>query len=165
MKENTKWKQNTKSYSRDENTIKDDRKPKVGEAFILHDEAIPTDRNKKKKHRRHYHRGRKAVIGDRKEKDSSKLLINLSDHILTPAQRRVLSLGLKFVSTPTKINTTEHVTYCKRFARRMRLQEFFYGKNSDCEIFDSQDILNPKFRSRGLEKESDFTPGTNRDSH
>ena len=47
----------------------------------------------------------------------------------------------------------------------MQLKEFFYGKNSDCEIFYSQDILNPKFRLPGLKKESDFTPDTNGDTH
>ena len=61
MMENTKWKQNTKSFSRDENSRKDNRKAEVGETFILHEESIPTNRNKKKKHRRHYHRGRKAA--------------------------------------------------------------------------------------------------------
>ena len=48
LKENTKWKQNTKSYSRDENFREDDRKPKVGEAFILHEESIPTVEIKRK---------------------------------------------------------------------------------------------------------------------
>ena len=92
-------------------------------------------------------------------------LFVLSNHIHTPAQRKVLSLGLKFVPTPTKINTKELVVDCKKFARRMRLKEFFHGKNYESELCSSQDINNPKFRSRGFRKMSDFTPNSNRDVH
>ena len=76
-----------------------------------------------------------------------------------------MSLGLKFVPTPTKINTTELVADCKMLARRMRLKEFFHGKNYESELCGSQDINNPKFRSRGLRKMSDFTPDSNKDVH
>ena len=127
-KEKVKLKEKTKKNSRAKSSDKDSQKVRIGEAFIINEESVPSYNNKKKKYRSRYHRGRKASDGSNKEHHTSRLLINLSDHILTPAQRKVLSLGLKLVSTSTKINTTELVADCKKFSRRMRRKEFFHGK-------------------------------------
>ena len=53
------------------------------------------------------------------------IIVNLSDHTLTDAERSVLKKGLKFVPTPTSLNRSELMADNRKFARRMRLKEYF----------------------------------------
>ena len=132
-KENVNLKKKTKKKSLAKSSDEDSQKVRTGEAFIINEESVPSYNNKKKKHRRRYHQGRKVSDDSNKGHDTSRLLINLD----TPAQRNVLSFGLKFIPTLTKINTTELVADCKKFARRMRLKELFHGKNYESKLYGS----------------------------
>ena len=57
--------------------------------------------------------------------DDDDIIVNLSSHELTSAERSLLKKGLKFVPTPDQINRTELAVDTKRYGRRMRLKEFF----------------------------------------
>ena len=57
--------------------------------------------------------------------------IIVSDHTLSGAEKSVLKKGLKFVPTPTGLNRSELMPDKRKFARRMRLKEFFVDEESN----------------------------------
>ena len=69
-------KKKTKKNSRAKSSDEDNQKVRIGEAFIINEESVPPYSNKKKKHRRQYHQGRKVSDGSNKEHDTSRPLTN-----------------------------------------------------------------------------------------
>ena len=86
-------------------------------------DAHCVDTQQRKKRRRRTHANH--VLKDLTSEDDDDIIVNISSHTLTPAERSVLRKGLKFVPTPTQINRTELAVDTKRYSRRMRLKEFF----------------------------------------
>ena len=83
--------------------------------------------------------------------DDDDIIVNLSDYVLSEAEKSVLKKGLKFVPTPTTFNKTELMVDCRKYSRRVRLKEFF----ADEEVPDNVHVN--KF------KRSRFTPELGRD--
>jgi hypothetical protein len=83
------------------------------------------------------------------------LVINLSDHKLSQAEKQVLQLGLKFAPYPSGMNMFGCLKDITAFQRRMRLKEFFH----DSETTEKPpDWLKQK-------KNSNFTPPKHRESN
>ena len=78
-------------------------------------------------------------------------VINCSRIDLTPAQIALLKRGLKFCPTPQAGNNTELSADIRSLSRRMRLNEFFHGKDFSPESL--------------LKKPSNFNPPLERDEH
>jgi hypothetical protein len=82
------------------------------------------------------------------------LVVNLSEKILTPSEKEVLSKGLKFCPYPDRINLFEYLKDITSFQRRMRLKEYFL----DAETRDKR----PEWMGR---KASSFTPPKSREAN
>ena len=58
-------------------------------------------------------------------------MVNLSSRELTPHAITLLSKGLKFIPTTNKNDVTKLQSDLLECERRMRLKEYFYGKQSE----------------------------------
>lgn len=71
------------------------------------------ERQKKKFVSLHYQ------VYKRKELDVSKVIKNLSDHVMSESEREVLKLGLNFEITPNKVPTNKIIAATESIARKM----------------------------------------------
>ena len=102
-----------------------------------------TRSNGKRRNRRTH---RNHTLKEYPSDNDDDIIVNLSDHTLSDAEKSVLKKGLKFVPTPTGLNRSELMADNRKFARRMRLKEFFADEES-----------NPN-RQRNKFKRSTWTP-------
>ena len=79
-----------------------------------------------------------------------KYVVNLSSVNLNETEIKLLSKGLSFCPTPHKIDWVELKTDLSDFAHRLRLKEYFYGK-------ESSEYYNP------FKRKSTWTPDKNRE--
>ena len=86
-------------------------------------------------------------------------IVNLSNHILQPAEVDVLSRGLNFCPT-TKLDPFTLASDTEEFIRRLRLKEFFH----DREHTQSQTTSQPG-QYNAKNKESTWTPPEGRNQH
>ena len=84
-----------------------------------------------------------------------KYVVNLSSVNLNETEIKLLSKGLSFCPTPHKIDWIELKTDLSDFARRLRLKEYFYGRESS-EYYNPEDD-NP------FKRKSTWTPDKNRE--
>ena len=99
-----------------------------------------TAEKRKLKNRKHTERKRKTHkdITARKTEANKKYIKNLSNSEMTTDQINLLSRGLKFVPTPTTNETAlrkQLLIDFEEFARRMRLQFIFHGKDNNIHPF------------------------------
>ena len=97
-------------------------------------------RKRKFKNKKHTERRKKTRkdIRAMKTESNRKYIKNLSNLELTNDQINLLSRGLKFVPTPTTNETAlrkQLLTDFKDFARRMRLQFIYHGKDKNIHPF------------------------------
>ena len=91
--------------------------------------------NQKRNKRRRFSKRNKNI---EKTKSNKRHIRNFTDYQLTPDQTKLLSSGLKFISTPvTKENQIRQqlLQDFNQFARRMRLRYIFHGKNKEQHPF------------------------------
>jgi hypothetical protein len=87
----------------------------------------------------------------------------LSSKDLKPAEIRILSKGLNFCPTPNKINEEQLSADLDKFARSLRIKEYFSAKERDCPVdvsSDSEDdneISLPRKKSSWIPKPSKNT--------
>ena len=101
------------------------------------DYGIRKRKFKNKKHTERRKKTRKDIRAMRTE-SNRKYIKNLSNLELTNDQINLLSRGLKFVPTPITNETAlrkQFLTDFKDFARRMRLQFIYHGKNKNIHPF------------------------------
>ena len=91
-----------------------------------------SSQTRKRKNRR-THRNHTLKNVSQTDAGSEDIIVNLSDHELSTAERCILSKGLKFIPTPTRLNKTELLADTKKFSRRMRLAEFFADNNTNSQ--------------------------------
>jgi hypothetical protein len=78
----------------------------------------------------------------------------LSSKDLKPAEIRILSKGLNFCPTPNKINEEQLSADLDKFARSLRIKEYFSAKERDCLVDESSDseddneIPLPRFKKK-----------------
>jgi hypothetical protein len=78
----------------------------------------------------------------------------LSSKDLKPAEIRILSKGLNFCPTPNKINEEQLSADLDKFARSLRIKEYFSAKERDCPVDGSSDseddneIPLPRFKKK-----------------
>ena len=109
-----------------------------------HTKPVNAAHASKRKHRRHYHRGRRNTTP--RANNNFKTVINLSDRVLSEPEISILSKGLKFVPTPNSVNKTELITDIKRWGRRMRLKEYFWNDGETT----TKEIDSPTYNQRAL---------------
>ena len=85
--------------------------------------------------------------------DDSNYVVNLSSVDLSEAEIKLLSKGLSFCPTPRKVDWIELKADVEDFSRRLRLKEYFHGRESSQYISDP----NP------FKKKSTWTPNKDRD--
>ena len=71
--------------------------------------------------------------------DDSNYVVNLSSVDLSEAEIKLLSKGLSFCPTPRKVDWIELKADVEDFSRRLRLKEYFHGRELSQYISD----LNP----------------------
>ena len=84
-----------------------------------------------------------------------KYVVNLSSVNLNKTEIKLLSKGLSFCPTPHKIDWIELKTDLSDFARRLRLKEYFHGK-------ESSEYYNPEDDNQ-FKRKSTWTPDKNRE--
>jgi hypothetical protein len=84
------------------------------------------------------------------------LVLNLSSYELSPSEKEVLSLGIKFCPYPKKINIFNYFKDITAFSRKLRLKEFFVDDEKPRESVPNW-IKN--------HKKSKFTPPKNCEVH
>jgi hypothetical protein len=72
-------------------------------------------------------------------RDQNDTVVNLSSKDLKPAEIRILSKGLNFCPTPNKINEEQLSADLDKFARSLRIKEYFSAKEKDCPVDGSSD--------------------------
>ena len=85
--------------------------------------------------------------------DDSNYVVNLSSVDLSEAEIKLLSKGLSFCPAPHKVDWIELKADVEDFSHRLRLKQYFHGRESSQYIFD----LNP------FQKKSTWTPNKNGD--
>ena len=85
----------------------------------------------------------------------SEMVTNLSDHVLTEDQNRLISKGLTFVPDRKSTDVSRVLADLAEWERRMRLREFFFGQER------KEEKPEEKFTEK---KKSDFTPEKGRDT-
>jgi hypothetical protein len=115
-------------------------------------------------------------------RDQNDTVVNLPSKDLKPAEIRILSKGLNFCPTPNKINEEKLSSDLDKFARSLRIKEYFSAKERDCPVdgwSDSEDdneIPLPRFKKKSswipkpsknttLESLIDLCPGSNQHQH
>ncbi len=90
------------------------------------------------------------------------IVVNLSSHHLSEAEKSILSKGLKFCPTPHNVNTIELRADITQFTRRLRLKEYFQttAESSDDDESADEDSFH---QHPLLKRESHFTPPSGRD--
>lgn len=131
--------------------------------------------NKKKKHQPNT-KGKKQVKqpvqtqqkGENLHHNNQKdIIFNTSKYELTEDEINVLTKGLKFVPSRDKVNVSDILSDIREWERRMRLREYFYGKDQEedsqngKEKPSSQENINLAEDSRSRNKL--FIPPTKRD--
>ena len=87
-------------------------------------------------------------------RDQNDTVVNLSSKDLKPAEIRILSKGLNFCPTPNKINEEQLSADLDKFARSLRIKEYFSAKERDCPVDESSDseddneIPLPRFKKK-----------------
>ena len=86
--------------------------------------------------------------------ERSTKIINLSRKKITNAEQKILEKGLKFTPTPEKENSYELKQDLFEFERKLRLAEYFFGKeDTDISIVRNKSNFIPKKnRNAALEK-------------
>jgi hypothetical protein len=96
-------------------------------------------------------------------RDQNDTVVNLSSKDLKSAEIRILSKGLNFCPTPNKINEEQLSADLDKFARSLRIKEYFSAKERDCPVdvsSDSEDdneISLPRKKSSWIPKPSKNT--------
>ena len=85
--------------------------------------------------------------------DDSNYVVNLSTVDLSEAEVKLLSKDLSFCPTPQKIDWIELKADLEDFSRRLRLKEYFHGRESSNYVSDP----NP------FKKKNSWTPNKDRD--
>ena len=96
-----------------------------------------------------------GTCNERVFRDGLQVVVNLSSRVLTPAEISLLSKGLSFCPTPKEVDIFALKKDMFDFVRRLRLKEYFCGKESIDGDFSDQ----PAFRKR-----STWCPERNRDA-
>ena len=87
-------------------------------------------------------------------REQNDIVVNLSSKDLKPAEIRILSKGLNFCPTPNKINEEQLSADLDKFARSLRIKEYFSAKERDCPVDESSDseddneIPLPRFKKK-----------------
>ena len=126
--------------------------------FKLHDlsnKQKRIHRRKRKKNRRYLnkHDYLRKCLNKYHKCDDSDYVVNLSTVDLYEAEVKLLSKGLSFCPTPQKIDWIELKADLKDFSRRLRLKEYFHGRESSNYVSDP----NP------FKKKNSWTPNKDRD--
>ena len=90
-----------------------------------------------------------------------KYVVNLSQHILTCAQRNVLSFGLNFCPTPNLVDPGELRSDLDKLHRRLRLESRFKGETVDICDLNTEDENNHSsepFAHRKCKPRSSYNP-------
>jgi hypothetical protein len=72
-------------------------------------------------------------------RDQNDIVVNLSSKNLKPAEIRILSKGLNICPTPNKINEEQLSADLDKFARSLRIKEYFSANERDCPVDGSSD--------------------------
>ena len=99
---------------------------------------------------------RKRRISRHKEinRDQNDTVVNLSSKDLHPDEIRILSKGLSFCPIPNKINEEQLSADLDKFARSLRIKEYFLAKERDFPVDGSSDsedaneIPLPRYKKR-----------------
>ena len=92
---------------------------------------------------------------------SDKYVVNLSHHILTPEQQRILSFGMNFCPTPNQIDPGEMRSDLDQLFRRFRLESRFQGEEVDiCDLNteDENNHTSVPFAHRKFKVPSTYNP-------
>ena len=108
-----------------------------------------------------YHQNYLSLLGKRRfsrrkeiNRDQNDTVVNLSSKDLKPAEIRILYKGLNFCPTPNKINEEQLSADLDKFARSLRIKEYFSAKERDCLVDGSSDseddneIPLPRFKKK-----------------
>ena len=84
---------------------------------------------------------RKQRFSSHKEmnRDQNDTVVNLSSKDLKPDEIRILSKGLNLCPTPSKINEEQLSVDLEKFARPLRIKEYFLAKERDFPVDGSSD--------------------------
>ena len=72
-------------------------------------------------------------------RDQNDTVVNLSSKDLNPDEIRILSKGLNFCPIPNKINKEQLSADLDKFARSLRIKEYFLAKERDFPVDGSSD--------------------------
>ena len=72
-------------------------------------------------------------------RDQNDTVVNLSSKDLKPDEIRILSKGLNFYPTPNKINEDQLSADLDKFARSLRIKEYYLAKERDFPVDGSSD--------------------------
>ena len=86
-------------------------------------------RERRKRRKRRTHSGH--TLKEYPQDNGDDIIVNLSDYTLSDSEKSVLKKGLKFVPTPTSLNKSELMADNRKFARRMRLKEYFADEEAN----------------------------------
>ena len=127
------------------------------EIYDLVEKHTRINRRKRKKNRRYLKQSDYENKQNKKYDrcNDYKYVVNLSSVNLNETEIKLLSKGLSFCPTPHKIDWIELKTDLSDFARRLRLKENFYGRESS-EYYNPEDD-NP------FKRKSTWTPDKNRE--
>ena len=67
-------------------------------------------------------------------RDQNDVVVNLSSKDIKPDEIRILSKGLNFCPTPSTINEEQLSADLDKFARSLRIKEYFLAKNRDFPV-------------------------------
>ena len=71
------------------------------------------------------------IIKDLKHSFHANMIVNLSQHPLSPIETEVLNLGLSFVPTPTNVNLEAKTASIQRLMASMKRQFFFHNNDEE----------------------------------
>jgi hypothetical protein len=75
----------------------------------------------------------------RRKRDQNDTVVNMSSKDLTPDEIRILSKRLNFCPTPSKFNEEKLSADLDKFARSLRIKEYFFAKERDFPVDWSSD--------------------------
>ena len=82
-------------------------------------------------------------------------ILNLSNYPLTEDEKSLLNYGLKFCPTPNSFNIEERKIDVKNFCRRLRLAEFFKGRETtNISVVRPSSIWEPDYNDQSTELNS-----------
>ena len=109
-----------------------------------------------------YQQNHLSLLGKRRfsrhkeiNRDQNDIVVHLSSTDLKPDEICILSKGLNFCPTPNKINEEQLSADHDKFARSLRIKEYFLAKERDFPVDGSSDsevdngIPLPRFKKKG----------------